>query len=220
MGKPDASARAAIGGDLAAVLPSGPWHKKTHLIKLNFVVASLVLFCMSALFKSFKSRVLTRSASANGYDGSLMNGLQALKQWNNEFNHPTGAFLGFINAIYWIGAGLMSPVAAVIANKYGRKMPIWVGYAFLALGAGLQTGANNEGAFAVARFFVGNASACFSTSIPLLINEIAYPSHRGTCGALYNCGWVCVLSIYLRGVIDSWLVRRWAYRRFFHVRHA
>lgn len=46
MGKADAGARAAVGDDLAAVLPDGPWHKKAHLVKLNFVVVSLVLFCM------------------------------------------------------------------------------------------------------------------------------------------------------------------------------
>jgi len=138
-------------------------------------------------------QVLTTPASANGYDGSLMNGLQALNQWNDHFDRPAGAFLGFLNAIYWIGAGCMYPVAAIIANKYGRKLPIWIGYAFLCLGAGLQAGANNEGAFAAARFFVGNASACFSTSVPLLISEIAYPSHRGIATALYNCGWVSLL---------------------------
>jgi MFS family permease len=121
-----------------------------------------------------------------------MNGLQALDQWNGYFDRPAGAFLGFINAIYWIGAGVMYPVAAIIANRYGRKIPVYVGYVFLVLGAGLQTGATNRGAFAAARFFVGNAAACFSTSVPLLINEIAYPSHRGICGALYNCGWVSI----------------------------
>ncbi|THV75592.1 general substrate transporter [Aureobasidium pullulans] len=182
MGKADAGARAAVGDDLAAVLPDGPWHKKAHLVKLNFVVVSLVLF-----------------SSANGYDGSLMNGLQALNQWNDHFDRPAGAFLGFLNAIYWIGAGCMYPVAAIIANKYGRKLPIWIGYAFLCLGAGLQAGANNEGAFAAARFFVGNASACFSTSVPLLISEIAYPSHRGIATALYNCGW------YVGGLIAAFL---------------
>jgi MFS family permease len=124
-----------------------------------------------------------------------MNGLQALDQWNGYFDRPAGAFLGFLNAIYWIGAGVMYPLAAIMANKFGRKMPVYVGYVFLALGAGLQTGATNRGAFAAARFFVGNAAACFSTSVPLLINEIAYPSHRGICGALYNCGWVSVFFL-------------------------
>jgi hypothetical protein len=46
MGKSEAGARAAVGDELAAVLPAGPWHKKAHLIKLNFVVGCLVLFCM------------------------------------------------------------------------------------------------------------------------------------------------------------------------------
>lgn len=28
-----------------------------------------------------------------------MNGLQSLKQWENDFNHPTGSTLGLLNAI-------------------------------------------------------------------------------------------------------------------------
>jgi hypothetical protein len=64
----------AIGPDLAAVLPNDniPWYKKPHLIRLNFTLFCLVLF-----------------ASANGYDGSLMNGLQALPQWHEFMHHPT-----------------------------------------------------------------------------------------------------------------------------------
>jgi hypothetical protein len=36
-----------VGDELAAVLPedSEPWYKKAHLLKLNFVICSLVLFC-------------------------------------------------------------------------------------------------------------------------------------------------------------------------------
>jgi hypothetical protein len=30
-----------------------------------------------------------------------MNGLQALPRWNAFMKHPAGAWLGFINAIYW-----------------------------------------------------------------------------------------------------------------------
>ena len=32
-------------------------------------------------------------------DGSLMNGLQSLTQWENDFNNPTGGMLGLLNAI-------------------------------------------------------------------------------------------------------------------------
>jgi len=34
-----------------------------------------------------------------GYDGSMMNGLQSLDQWNDYFGHPTGSALGLLNAI-------------------------------------------------------------------------------------------------------------------------
>ena len=51
----------AVGSELASVLPQDNkrWWQRGHLIKLNFVILSLVQF-----------------ASTNGYDGSIMNGLQ------------------------------------------------------------------------------------------------------------------------------------------------
>jgi hypothetical protein len=66
-------AEKGIGPALAAVLPQDgiPWYKKPYLLKLNICLFSLFLF-----------------SSANGYDGSLMNGLQALPQWQDSLNHP------------------------------------------------------------------------------------------------------------------------------------
>ena len=34
-----------------------------------------------------------------GYDGSLMNGLQSLPQWQSAFNHPSNGMLGILNAV-------------------------------------------------------------------------------------------------------------------------
>lgn len=33
------------GGDLAAIEPPGPWYTKAHLVRLNFCILSLILFC-------------------------------------------------------------------------------------------------------------------------------------------------------------------------------
>ncbi|OMP88984.1 Lactose permease, partial [Diplodia seriata] len=128
-------------------------------------------------------------ASANGYDGTLMNSLQALTQWNEFMSHPTGAWLGFVNAVYWLGVGTCFPLAAFVANEYGRKPGIYAGVLFLVLGTTLQAAAQSIGVFVAARFFIGVAGSWFGACIPVLINEIAYPTHRGIANALYNCGW-------------------------------
>ena len=46
--KTNTGAKSAVGDELAAVLPEGPWYKKGHLITLNFIIASLTLFCTFA----------------------------------------------------------------------------------------------------------------------------------------------------------------------------
>ncbi|KAK4633941.1 Lactose permease [Fulvia fulva] len=173
----------AIGDELQAVLPNDgrPWYTKAHLIKLNWVILSLMLF-----------------SSANGYDGSLMNGLQALDRWNDFMDTPTGAWLGFMGAIYWVGNGICYAMSAWVANKYGRKPGIYLGYIFLVLGVAITAG-DRDYYFVLMRFFVGCASAWFSGPVIALINEIAYPPHRGVSNALYNCGW------YVGGTIGAFV---------------
>ncbi|KAJ5716578.1 Sugar transporter [Penicillium malachiteum] len=170
---------------LTAILPENapPWYKQRHLLRLNFIIVSLVMY-----------------SSANGYDGSLMNGLEDLDQWQAFMNTPSGAWLGWINAIYWLGCGVGYPSASWIANKYGRKPGVFVGYCFLALGTSLQTAAPNPTAFLLSRLFLGGASALFGNSVPLLINEIAYPTHRGILNSLFMSGW------YVGGTIAAFVV--------------
>ncbi|CAG5150012.1 uncharacterized protein ALTATR162_LOCUS2519 [Alternaria atra] len=158
--------------DLLVVLPdSKPWYTKSHLIKLHFCILSLSLF-----------------SSANGYDGSLMNGLQALPRWDSFMETPAGAWLGFLNAIYWLGMGLSYPLTAFVANKYGRKLGVYIGYVFLFAGSLIVLSDNNI-AFVLSRFLVGCASAWFGNAVPLLINEISHPVYRGILSALFMCGW-------------------------------
>ncbi|KAF4536491.1 Sugar transporter [Lasiodiplodia theobromae] len=182
---------------LAAVLPSDlpPWYRRRNLLRLNFCLLSLILF-----------------SSANGYDGSLMNGLQALPQWNAFMRHPTGAWLGFVNAASSLGSIVQYPVAAWVGNRFGRKAGVWVGYGFLVLGVGLQSGAMAGGEgdgsdggdrgvamFVLGRFFVGCVSAWFMVTTPLLIAETAFPTHRGVLTSMFNCGW------YVGSMLAAWV---------------
>ncbi|CRK14091.1 hypothetical protein BN1723_015723 [Verticillium longisporum] len=175
--------KSAIGDDLAElILNDGvAWYRKRHLLRLNYYC-----LCMCLL------------AAANGYDGSMMNGLMALPQWFNFMNHPKGAWLGFINAIQALSSTLAYPMVAYFANRWGRKKGLYVGYFFLVLGALLQTFTPNVAGFVISRFFLGQPSAWWGGLAPLLITEIAYPSHRAVLTSLYNCGW------YIGSTLAAW----------------
>ncbi|KAL4937020.1 hypothetical protein BDV06DRAFT_232839 [Aspergillus oleicola] len=70
--------------------------------------------------------------------------------WQEFMDHPTGAWLGFINALYWIGTFVGALLAAWVSNRFGRRGGIWLA--------------------------------------PLLLNIIAYPTHRPFANALFMCG--------------------------------
>ncbi|KAH6997270.1 general substrate transporter [Ilyonectria destructans] len=172
-----------VGPELAAVLPQDglPWYKKSHLVRLNFSIICLVLF-----------------SSANGYDGSMMNGLQALPEWGHFMGNPTGAYLGFIVAVQSLGATVCFPAIAWCNNYFGRWKTIAFGYVWLALGVVLTAAAHNQVMFILGRLFIGGATACWSATAPILITEIAYPSHRSILTSLYNCGW------YVGSLVAAW----------------
>ncbi|PCG90188.1 Major facilitator superfamily domain, general substrate transporter [Penicillium occitanis (nom. inval.)] len=173
MGFTPTSSNNAVGRELASVLPQDNkgWYQRAHLVKLNLIILSLCQF-----------------SSNNGFDGSIMNGLQSLPLWHEFMHTPTGAWLGFINAIFFLGMIVCAPIASEVSNNYGRKRSVWIGYVFIVVGVALQTAAPNDKAFIVARLLIGGSSAFFSNSVPLLINEIAYPTHRGIVSAIFYTG--------------------------------
>ncbi|KAK9324375.1 general substrate transporter [Lipomyces orientalis] len=160
-----------VGDELAKILPvtDVPWWRQSHLLRLNL----FIFFC---LFYS----------SAIGYDTALMNGLQSLEQWQEFMNFPTGAWLGFMNAINPLGSLFVTAIGtSFIADKYGRKacMIAW---------------AKNPAMFIVGRFIVGSGSA-FGVVSALLISELAYPTHRAVATSLYNCFY------YVGSLLSAWV---------------
>jgi MFS family permease len=141
-----------------------------------------------------------------------MNGLQALPQWDTFMNTPTGAWLGFLNAVYWLGMGLSYPGTAFVANKYGRKPGVYVGYVFLVSGS-LLVLSDTVVAFVISRFLVGCAAAWYSNAVPLLINEISHPQYRGVLSALFMCGYyvggtiAAFVTFGTRNVVGNWAWR-------------
>ncbi|KAL5343117.1 general substrate transporter [Aspergillus crustosus] len=164
----------SVGPELARLLPNDgiPWYRKRHLLRLNFSL--LCLFLLSA---------------SDGYDGTLMNGLQALPRWQEFMNTPTGAWLGFVNAVQNLSAFVLYPVVAWCNDRIGRKKTLGINFFWLALATALQTAATNPTMFILGRFFIGASAAFTSGAAAILIAEAAYPTHRGIITALFNCGW-------------------------------
>jgi len=122
----------------------------------------------------------------------MMNGLQSLPQWRAYFNHPTAPILGTMNAMYPLGKWFGVFLSAFLGDRYGRKIPMYVGLTLLLLGAGLQGGARTTAMFIIARLILGFACAFVSQSAPILISELSYPTHRGRITSMYYSTYVSI----------------------------
>ncbi|KAG8741102.1 hypothetical protein FRC10_003315 [Ceratobasidium sp. 414] len=117
---------------------------------------------------------------ANGFDGSMMNGLQSVAEWQEYFGYPTSEQLGLFNAIQNIGALCAIPPAPFISDRFGRRTGIFTGAAITLVGAIVQL-----------RMTYADTGGVFQAMMasPLLISELAYPTHRASLTALYGCLW-------------------------------
>ncbi|OJJ71233.1 hypothetical protein ASPBRDRAFT_66226 [Aspergillus brasiliensis CBS 101740] len=182
--------------ELAEVLPVASWWRSPHLRKVSLFMVILSLF-----------------SSPSGYDGSLVNGLQALPEWINFMENPSSTWLGFITAVYWIGALICTPVAAWTCNRCGRRVGVWVGVAFLVVGTIMTTAAPSANVFTASRALIGCGAGWVSNAAPILLSEIAYPAHRGVFGAFYMVGYyvgaalAAWITFATRGYDSSWAWR-------------
>lgn len=116
----------------------------------------------------------------------MMNGLQTLTQWRGYFGNPSAPVLGTMNAVYPIGKIMGLVPTTYLADRYGRKVPMWVGFALLLVGAALQGASTSLPMFVVSRWLLGAATAFIAQPAPILVTELAYPTMRGKISALYN----------------------------------
>ncbi|KAG6840472.1 hypothetical protein C0991_006498 [Blastosporella zonata] len=95
----------ATGGTEAAyghlIDPSRKWYNNRRYVFFNHPPIQYFLThnVLSIVTLNAWVVLLLITSSTNGYDGSMMNGLQSLDQWKNYFNNPTGGKLGLLNAI-------------------------------------------------------------------------------------------------------------------------
>ncbi|KAJ5889301.1 hypothetical protein N7504_010111 [Penicillium tannophilum] len=169
---------------LKSVLPDTgiPWYKRRHLLLLNLGMIIPYL-----------------SSTTNGYDGSMLNGLQSMSQWQNFFGSPTGTRLGSLSNGVIFGQILAFPIAPWLCDHTGRRFPIFIGSALLVIGAILQCAAQNYGMFLASRMIIGFGGLIAVEASPLLVSELAYPTHRSVLVGYYNNLW------YLGALLAAWV---------------
>ncbi|WOO86159.1 Lactose permease [Vanrija pseudolonga] len=148
--------------------------------------------------------LLLITSMTNGYDGSMMNGLQyvdmALDTWKTYFDNPENkpTLFGVFNAIQNIGGLVGLPFAPYVSDYFGRRFCIFLGCVIMLGATALQSAATNTGMFIAARGLIGFGLSFASVAAPVLITEIAFPTHRGPATSLYNSMW------YLGSIVAAW----------------
>lgn len=127
-----------------------------------------------------------------------MNGLQSLKQWKSYFGEPEGALLGTVNAAQSIGSIVVLPVVGVCSDIFGRKIVLVFGLVIVIVATIIQATSTMLAQFIVSRLVVGAGGMFVVQPAPLLIAELAYPTHRGKYTSAY---WT---MYYLGAILASW----------------
>jgi len=174
---PTQSAGNVIGGK---EFPQVTWYKDAGLRKLYMLLATVIMV-----------------SATNGFDGSMMNGLQAVDNWENYFK-PSASTLGLLNAIMSVGSIVAIPISPWLADWRGRRLAIIIGLLIMFLGVALQTASQNLGMFIGARFLIGFGISLAHGAAPLLVTELAHMQHRAKITSLYNTTW------YIGSIIAAW----------------
>ncbi|PAV22912.1 hexose transporter [Pyrrhoderma noxium] len=162
------------------------WYKSRRIVILNLWIFLLLV-----------------TSTANGYDGSMMNGLQLIDQWEVSFNHPSGSKLGLLSAIQNIGTVGSQPISPYLCDGLGRKRTIFIGAVLMVAAAVIQTASQTVEMFIGARFLLGFGLGICTSAAPLLVTELAHPTQRGPLSSVYNAFWPVGAVVYVTGYIDS-----------------
>ncbi|GES58879.1 related to hexose transporter protein [Aspergillus terreus] len=181
--------------DLARVSP--PFYRKRNLTTLYLLMVPGCLVPAVTL----------------GFDGAMMNGLQAISTWNEYFNSPSGPILGVLTAILSLGAICATPFISMVGDRWGRRMGIILGSAIMAVGGILQGASVHIAMFLVSRYLIGFGLVFANAYAPILIGELSHPKDRQVTTSLYQTTW------YFGATLAAWttfgtftMPTQWAWR--------
>ncbi|KAF2012974.1 MFS transporter [Aaosphaeria arxii CBS 175.79] len=178
-------------------LDTTPWYQKPNL---RFLYFCLIPAAMGV-------------EMTTGYDGSVLNGLQAVQPWQDHFGHPKGALLGVTSASYNLGGLIVLPFVPYVIDRIGRKHSITLGSIILVIGTILQTCSINIGMFLASRLLLGTGIPFAVSGASQLLAELSHPRERSVISGLFNVSWF-VGSILAAGVtLGTYKIpNNWAWR--------
>ncbi|KAK3627125.1 hypothetical protein LTR22_022885 [Elasticomyces elasticus] len=152
--------------------PTGTW-LPAWVPESTTTLSILLIFCSAV------------QSCTNGYDGSMLNGLNILDSYLDYF-HLNPATVGLNTASVFIG-GIIGPfVSGVMADRLGRRPAIFYGCIFTLIGVILQTAAQNVGMFVVARVFLGFGTAISGIASGVYLSETFSSRYRAWGVGLLN----------------------------------
>ncbi|KAH8825346.1 hypothetical protein DL96DRAFT_1467428 [Flagelloscypha sp. PMI_526] len=175
---PASAATTAPEWALGDFVHQGWWWRNKGILQLNLCLFLPILI-----------------AWTNGLDGSLVNSLQLLPDWQEFFGEPTGVMLGLIGSAQNVSA---LPFAPYASDLVGRRMTLFSGSLGMLLGVILQITAPTVKIFIAARIIVGFFLNICLNAAPLLVLELSYPTQRGKITSLFNSCW------YVGAMVSAW----------------
>lgn len=141
-----------VGGVLLKdVVPDRPfWLFCPKLRALNFLLVGALL-----------------AGITNGYDNSLLNGLQLLDSWQDDFGHPESAWLGLIATANRLGAVVALPFVSPLLTRLGRRWPIACGSSIILVGIVIQATAQSPSMFIVGRSILVSFYTCVDNRLSI-----------------------------------------------------
>ncbi|TPX17550.1 uncharacterized protein E0L32_012143 [Thyridium curvatum] len=129
------------------------------------------------------------SAAANGYDGSLMNGLLTIHQWKDDIGDISPSILGLIIAGISLGGLPTFIPAAYVSDWIGRRLTIGLGSSIMIVASFIQAFTSGPWAFLGTKIMLGIGLGFAQTSAPPLTTEIAHPRYRADVTNLFQAIW-------------------------------
>lgn len=173
------------------------WYKDPGLRKLNLGI--LLVFS---------------SATANGFDGSLMNGLLAIPAFNEDLvDRVNTSILGLIIAAISLGGLVALVPAGYVSDKWGRKVCLAIGTSMMIATSIVQALTSGPWAFLATKIILGVGIAFILIPAPALATETAHPRNRGMVTACFQTAfyWGAIVAavatlggLYIKG---SWAWR-------------